>query len=301
MASQWRAVELPSVLRQIVADNRRDAGRHRHTLARAKAHDAPAEPFARSVTDLAEWTERLARSELYWVASAMMQLAEDAATDIPPTVLGHEMPDRTGLIAFGTPIGPIGMADRMPGTVSIWMVSWQCDADTVRLSAWCPMADLDPAQREACGMVDWGDEWAPFCDLAAPRWEIDEAWESDGWGSRLIRFICASWVLMQMPTLADTRDARPSPSALARAAKQRRKIRPVRIIDLRRLAQRGNDPNLEISSRNYTHRWVVRGHWRQQAYGPDRARRRPTYIAPYTKGPDGAPWMPSEHVSVWRR
>lgn len=231
----------------------------------------------------------------------MMQLAEDAATDIPPTVLDPEMPDRTGVIAFGSPIGPIRADERMPGEVSIWMVSWQCDAEAVRMSAWCPMRDLDAAQREACSIEGADDEWAPFCDVLVPRYELLADWESSEWGVRLVRFVAACWVLMQMPTLAETRPAQPSPSALARARKQRRQIRPVRIIDLRRLAHHPVEVNLEVSSRRYTHRWVVRGHWRQQAHGPDRALRKPIFVSPYTKGPDGAPWMPTEHVSVWRR
>ena len=34
-----------------------------------------------------------------------------------------------------------------------------------------------------------------------------------------------------------------------------------------------------------TSRWMVRGHWRAQACGRGRAERRPTWIAPYWKGP----------------
>lgn len=35
--------------------------------------------------------------------------------------------------------------------------------------------------------------------------------------------------------------------------------------------------------------WLVRGHWRNQACGPDHADRRPTWIKPYWKGPLDAP------------
>lgn len=36
------------------------------------------------------------------------------------------------------------------------------------------------------------------------------------------------------------------------------------------------------------HRFIVRGHWRNQAVGPGRAERRKTWIAPHWKGPEGA-------------
>jgi hypothetical protein len=36
------------------------------------------------------------------------------------------------------------------------------------------------------------------------------------------------------------------------------------------------------------HRYIVRGHWRNQPYGPGRAERRKTWIEPHWKGPEGA-------------
>lgn len=35
--------------------------------------------------------------------------------------------------------------------------------------------------------------------------------------------------------------------------------------------------------------WVVTGHWRQQACGPDLTERRPVFVLPYIKGPAGLP------------
>ena len=74
----------------------------------------------------------------------------------------------------------------------------------------------------------------------------------------------------------------------------------VTLIDLRALRQVDIDP-VDESGRVYRHRWVVRGHWRQQAFGPDRSQRKPLFIAPYIKGPAGAPLLATEHVHVWRR
>lgn len=48
--------------------------------------------------------------------------------------------------------------------------------------------------------------------------------------------------------------------------------------------------------REFTVRWMVRGHWRNQPYGPGRSRRRPTSINPHVKGPDGAPLRTGEKV-----
>lgn len=53
------------------------------------------------------------------------------------------------------------------------------------------------------------------------------------------------------------------------------------------------------SGRHLQHRFVVRGHWRNQAYGTKRALRRRTYILPFVKGPADAPFMERERVYQW--
>ena len=48
-------------------------------------------------------------------------------------------------------------------------------------------------------------------------------------------------------------------------------------------------------------RFMVRGHWRNQACGEKMGQRRPVFVAPYLKGPEDAPLKTSETVFVWRR
>ena len=48
----------------------------------------------------------------------------------------------------------------------------------------------------------------------------------------------------------------------------------------------------------WSHRWMVRGHWRLQPYGPKRALRKPTWIDPYVKGPEDKPL--DVRPTVWR-
>lgn len=48
-------------------------------------------------------------------------------------------------------------------------------------------------------------------------------------------------------------------------------------------------------------RFMVRGHWRNQACGEKLGQHRPVYVAPYLKGPEDAPLKSSETVFVWRR
>jgi len=54
------------------------------------------------------------------------------------------------------------------------------------------------------------------------------------------------------------------------------------------------------SGRIYSHRWVVRGHWRAQWYSASEEHRT-VYIAPYLKGPEGAPLLTQPKIYVWSR
>lgn len=54
----------------------------------------------------------------------------------------------------------------------------------------------------------------------------------------------------------------------------------------------------EGQPREYRHRWSVRGHWRQQPYGPGRSQRRRVWIDAHTKGPEDAPMVGDEVVYV---
>lgn len=51
------------------------------------------------------------------------------------------------------------------------------------------------------------------------------------------------------------------------------------------------------STRNYSHRWVVRGHWRHQWY-PSIQRHKPIYITNYIAGPEDAPIMMRDRIRM---
>ena len=60
----------------------------------------------------------------------------------------------------------------------------------------------------------------------------------------------------------------------------------IKIIQLRRRSPATN--GLEPQSRDYSCRWLVRGHWRNQFY-PSSKSHRPRFIPAYVKGPDDKP------------
>jgi hypothetical protein len=50
-----------------------------------------------------------------------------------------------------------------------------------------------------------------------------------------------------------------------------------------------------VSDRVYTARWLVRGHWRNQACGPARSERKHIFIEPHWKGPESGPTRVKTH------
>jgi hypothetical protein len=99
-----------------------------------------------------------------------------------------------------------------------------------------------------------------------------------------VKFVLSLWLLASQPGIIAETDALMDRAARRRTS--RSNAPPVRVIDLRHSQHHSNntEPAYHLSRR-----FIVRGHWRQQAYGTGRALRRPTWIAPHIKGPDDAP------------
>jgi len=71
----------------------------------------------------------------------------------------------------------------------------------------------------------------------------------------------------------------------------------VRVVNLRRSERHDSDEALsDEDRRTLTVRFVVNGHWRNQACGPKQSERRLLYINPYIKGPDDAPMQAPKPV-----
>ncbi|ANZ42564.1 hypothetical protein BBK82_07690 [Lentzea guizhouensis] len=117
------------------------------------------------------------------------------------------------------------------------------------------------------------------------------------------RTILATWLLMGQTLVRSEQMTAP------RAAQRRiERLDPVldptvRYIDLRRARTEPSDrPDEDFGNgtREYRHRWIVRGHWRNQYY-PSRNDHRPIWIDPHFAGPEDKPLLGGERVNVLRR
>ena len=102
-----------------------------------------------------------------------------------------------------------------------------------------------------------------------------------------VRFLVAFGAWIQSTITPEDMD---NPRHIRRQYTRKKQTAPtIRMVKLRGIEKldEHREP-AEPGNRNskFDHRWVVSGHWRQQACGPNHSRRRPLYIAPYVKGPE---------------
>jgi hypothetical protein len=103
--------------------------------------------------------------------------------------------------------------------------------------------------------------------------------------------------LMQQ-RVATATDERLPRATRRRAERQGHAVSEVTVIRLRRPTTKHDDE--EGSSVEWTHRWIVDGHWRNQWY-PSLNRHRQVWISPYVKGPDDMPLVVKRRFYKWDR
>lgn len=117
--------------------------------------------------------------------------------------------------------------------------------------------------------------------------------------------LSAVWLMMGQDLIASRQAAVVDGPVVRAYERAGRDVPEVTLVDLRRRHVTKDDggpaDGTSGSGRAYRHRWVTRGHWRNQAYGPGRTLHRPVWIASHVKGPEGAPLLETEQVFVLRR
>lgn len=104
---------------------------------------------------------------------------------------------------------------------------------------------------------------------------------------RIARFILAAvaWFSQKIAVTEDKILDRPERRRVEKATG--RKPSPIKLVYLRKREQRKKDG--EVSSVEWSCRWVVGHHWKLQAHGPRHSLRKLVFILPYVKGPDDKP------------
>ena len=126
-------------------------------------------------------------------------------------------------------------------------------------------------------------------------------------GEACLRLVEATFLLMGDTSLTSIGAEAVTPKVRRKHGKRRSApgatVRTVQISPtLRKQAVRSSEAQGGQEDREewYRHQFVVRGHWRNVAYGEGRSKRRLRWIMPFLKGPEGTPVIRRPLVRVWR-
>lgn len=222
---------------------------------------------------------------LWWVPSEMVDLIDVASTTVPEdsTLMAEMLVELSGVAFFGAPIIR-GLAGR-----PLWhfnAMQWGLAHIDGRDSVLFALLARSPR-----GWNIVGESWWPIGDdLGTPmpnRPVFDGESEGDAHATHLQdrSLAAALWLVSSQKGLTTSTFERVGRPELKRARRAGLPTAPVRVLNLR--SSGGGES--KGGSVDWSHRWIVRGHWRQQPYGPGGELRRPRWIAPYVKGPEDKP------------
>lgn len=241
----------------------------------------------------------LAAGEMFWVSTDMVALALDAASDVPGFTPETDLPAPHGVMVLEKPLPALktwivttdGRQEEMDLAVDV--LSWTILEGMVFIESYCQGSQVPNRLYEAAF------EPVRYFRGEASRFFAVEDEGVDTNSHRMMQFLAAASLLMANPSVAARSTAAPKTPAARKAAKKGQ-TSTVTVVDLR-APQHVDTGERSESGRVYTHRWIVRGHWRNQAYGKSHAQRRITWVPSYTKGPAGMPLKETERVWAWRR
>ncbi|MFJ8166517.1 hypothetical protein ACIRBY_37135 [Streptomyces sp. NPDC096136] len=276
----------------------------------------------------------LRAAELYYVNADMARFAVAASTQLPSFRLTREeLPSPHGLVVWEQPITD----PPFPIDVPCWGAMWTTGRGGVGVSILAErdahmrfLAAADPVQghRELTtaekavlrrldpptDLVLAGFTNMPFTE--APQWlpdaplptgltpgELSREIESRTFLDQVERTLVATWLLMGQTLTRDEPVTTPKSAAKRIARMDPSLLTSTRYCTLRHQSTAPSErSDGDVLSLSYRHRWIVRGHWRNHAYGTGQALRRRIWISPHLKGPDGAPLTdPSKLVNILRR
>ena len=289
----------------------------------------------KSLSDMGVLLHRMILTgETYAVSEDIVDVLEFAASSVPTFKIERsDLPSESGFVYLGRSIVIKDKRDNDLVVRALgWRLAvthgrgetveaiQDIAADSPELAAAMEQAEADgKLPGEALAVVVWTapldgrdhmhdefvaniyDLYRPACEmlsLVAGVWEIGR----DDWGTfaaghgmdlgkfvmSFLRFINEPWV--------DYRQMVPGRHLRKRAARAAIEEPAIHIVQLRRSLSHGRRPaNGDGPSAEWSHRWLVRGHWRNQWY-PSAKVHRPRWIPEYVKGPDDKPLVVHDKI-----
>lgn len=251
---------------------------------------------------------------LTWLDTDMCDMLSELSTNVPDWSPAACMPTPGGWVAFEKPVMTAPFEAYGTGEIfaaPISMIAWETKGNEVRITGWAlhenvPSIAVSPIRGNFnLGMEELIGITLPTGAVVNGSLRIitdgveDERFLTAG--DRMQSLIGATWLLLSQPRMV-----RESDSVVSRVKKRpsgggKRRMVPVRVsITSLVVSTPPESGGGGATGRKATTRWWVRGHWRQQAWGKNRALRKPVWIAPHTAGAADAEVDKRPHVQVWR-
>lgn len=238
--------------------------------------------------------------EMYWVSADMVGLALDAAGDVPGFNPATDLPAPHGFMVLEKPLPALRTwvldtdYQKRDVDLEVDLITWSTVGKGIRIESFC-------RNERVPNSIDNGSFFEPVWFHTG---DADGLYEFDDEAAveltvQLMSFLAAAALLMASPGVADRSTLVPKTPAARKDAKRGRSGL-VTVISLH-APKHVTTGDADESGRVYTHRWMVRGHWRNQPHGPNRSRRSVRWIPSYIKGPAGKPLRETERVWAWRR
>jgi len=252
----------------------------------------------------------LNQADIYWVSEDMCAVLTTAQKTMPDDdVIIEPPPSPHGFLVFAVPL-IVPIVEEFGRALHLNALQWRPATRTI------PKSDTNPGQVDDGTLMQWftvpedkeslafSGPFSPVSDgCFLPTGSILRSTNDLRIGSldqtavNLNRHARALWSLMQQPIAAlGDLDATGKQNRAAR--RLRTEVKPTVVVTLRR-ARNGHAED-EATDVHYSHRWVVRGHWRRHWYS-SLGTHKPLWINEHVKGPDGAPLVVKEKVIAWRR
>lgn len=252
--------------------------------------EQPQSPEAPSLDTIDGLAQGLRDPVLWWVTEPMTRLAFTYAPELPAWDFEAVRPSLSGVLLWD---GSSGLGIDMDGAgntdVPIQGVVWATGGGS-------PF--VQPLIR---ARLDNFDPPSPMRGLSMRTLSLRPQHQDGGFG-RLWALVGATMILAQTETVATRhRERVPGPPHPRRPALPTSITQITLRERIRSIADQ--DPDAAEGGKKWTlkNRHLVRGHWRQQACGPNRELRKPTFVPPYIKGPADGELKVKTAIHVWRR
>lgn len=255
----------------------------------------------------------LRTAEMYWISREMGALLRYAADSMPlATIEETDLPSPSGFMLFEDPM--IGMDSdwpendnlriqaiqwgrvRVQGTWCVNMIFYDRTENFLRSNKLTRADFPELPELYFLGMSCWeigtsADDFSGFY-AAAPEGQRNSFLEDR-------RMIHAFFMLIRQ-RIADVSTRYPNRTEKRQAARSNYEHEPnVNVVTLRKTYGERVDPETARQV-DWSHRWVVRGFWRNQ-WHPSEGRHVLRFIDAYVKGPPDKPLVIKETVNAWKR